>query len=224
MDRWLDGDLSGLDPRTDAARLRDVAVHGLTRGIDPAPLVAALSVLHPLALAELALRADAPTGPVWTAAVVSALPALETVVSPGGLYARVCEMAGSDARLPLDAAFARHPTAAWLPALARRFDALDAHLDAAGPLRVAVARLQCGAGFPQAVARRVAEGDVGLLAAVAPADREAVVASAVDHRPDGPAIAALAGLLGPAVFGARERIAARCRTEGGRGAALDRLS
>lgn len=219
MDRWLDGDLTGFDPRSDGARLRDAVANGLARGVDPTPVVTALSVLHPVALADLALSPDAPSDAAWAAALVPVLPALEAVVSPGGLYARVCDAAGPHAAPLLAVAMQRHLTAAWLPALARRHDGLDVQLDAVPAMRGTVARMQCGAGFPQAVARRIASGDVELLAAVAPSDLEAVVALATDLAPDGPAIAAWGALIGPAAFGRAEALATRCRTDAGRAAA-----
>ncbi len=225
MDRWLTGDLTGFDPRRDVAALREVVGHGLLRGADPTQLVAALSVLHPLALAELTVGPAAPSDAAWITALIPALPALEAVVSPGGLYGRLCDVAGERRGLVLDDAFARHLTAPWLPSLAKRLDALDRHLDlaCAAGLRDTVALAQVRAGCSGAVARRLARGEIDLLPLVG-AEAEEVVALAMDAQPTGPALAAWAGLLGPAMFPRLLRLMGRCRTEEGRAAVAAAVS
>lgn len=111
---WLEGKLSGVEPRSELELLRQAAVEGLDRGEDLTPMVVALANLDPVACAELVAGPRAPAHPGLVRAALAAAAPLETVLPPAGLYRRLADLAPGILDEVIRAAGARHGEAPWI--------------------------------------------------------------------------------------------------------------
>ncbi|TNE86008.1 MAG: hypothetical protein EP330_24030 [Deltaproteobacteria bacterium] len=221
MKPWLRGDLTGVDPRADLERLRGAVLAAAHRGEDLGPFWQALGELDPVACAELAAGPKAVPHAVSVRGCISALPALEGVLAPSGLYTRLADLAPEVGPELLAAAVARHPEAGWLVRLSRRFESVPgASILAAarGPSQEAAVQLAADQGLEEALRAWTRESGSPLPAVVwlrkGDLGRTAEYAAiAVEGRPDSPVLAWLAAVVGPDVDDLAEDIAARLTRE-----------
>jgi hypothetical protein len=203
---WLDGDLSGVDPRAELSLLRDAVHAAVLRGEPVDRLVAALAAVDPVACAELVAGARAVAHPGAVRAALGVAPILERVVAPAGLYHRLADLAPDAAADVLATAVARHGEAGWLAALCRRVEPVPgtAWLDATrgGPAFSAAVRRCAEAGLVDGLVAAAAVGDE--LEIVAALTRVGDLSGALDAgaaalraRPDAPVVEVIAAVRGP---------------------------
>ncbi len=158
MNAWLDGDLEGLVPRNELSRLRDVLDRASADGRDTRALWHALAELDTVATAELAVGPRAPSDANLVAAALDVVHALEEVVAPSGLYARLASLAPSLGAQILQVAASRHPAATWIARLARFEERPGAaQLAAAGDDLAGVTRAVARSGGVRALVHYAAE-------------------------------------------------------------------
>jgi hypothetical protein len=200
----LDGNLDGLDLRTELPRLlatvRDAGGHPL------GPLFAALARKDPVALAEVVCGPRAPGGAAVARAALPHAALLEAQLSPRGLYPRLLDLAGEAAPEVLAVAAARHPAASWLVPLSRKAEAFAVgitHLIAAAnhPAFAAVCVAHAEAGHVDGLVFAAAEtGRAEPAAALLALDVGAALraaGAALDRDPASPVLAHLAAVWGP---------------------------
>lgn len=228
MKAWLRGDFSGVDPRAEMELIRRTVGEAAEAGTDLAPLFRALARLDAPACAELAIGPRACTHPVAVRGALAAVPALEEVVAPSGLYGRLATL-GSDGEV-LEVAMRRHPGADWIPGLARRLGRDPGQLLRLheGQEAFEIACATCArAGLVEALAGagRRTGSPLPAVALRRAGRREAawqVGARTLDAAPDAPVVECLSAVHGPAVAEVVEAVGARVGTEVAR-ARVERL-
>lgn len=221
-ERWLSGDLAGVEPRSELELLRQTVQQAVAEGTDVATLVRALVQLDPVAGAELIAGPRAiPHAAVVRAALHVAAP-LEGVLPPMGLYRRLADLAPEALPDILHVATARHGDAAWI----WRLSATEA-IPGTTPLRIVALSASDVAphraldhGYVKAVQHRAATGDVASLRALH--DRAtrsqllAAIAAVLEAGVDAPVVAWIAAWHGPDVDPLFARVARQLRSESAR--------
>lgn len=230
MKSWIDGDLTGVDPRAEQELLLET-LRGLAEdGGDPTPLVHALAELDPVACAELVCGPRAVAHPSLVRAALPVASELEGVLPPAGLYRRLVDLAPSMRGEVVAAATARHGGVPWVWRLARSEvppggSVLRALVTTAGPREAS--ELALAAGCRRAVVSLAAEGELDVLRLLfghTPRDLFlAALAGYLDGGHDGPVVAWVAAWHGPDVDPMFAAVAERLRTDVGR-ARLHHLS
>ncbi len=206
VDGILQGRIDGLDLRLQTDLLLDAVKQAEGRPLGP--LLDALAVADPLALAEVVCGTRSPGG---AALILAALPhaeRIEAVLSPRGAWPRLLELGGAEAALPvLTTAARRHPGASWLVALSRKVEgprAGLAHLSACShhPAFAQACRNHAEAGHVEGLVLAAgATGRAEPAAALLGVDRfDAMLraaGAALDTAHDSPIIAQLAAVWGP---------------------------
>lgn len=205
MRRWLEGDLAGLDPRSEGEVLRQLVVQACEEEQPLHLLWEALAHADLLALAELATGARAVAHPLAVEASLAWTQQLEQVITPSGLYSRLIDLAPGLGPAILQHAASRHPGARWMARLSRRFDPVPGrlHLLAVSPADLQQAVTACA--DEGLVAGLVAvSGELGTLRpALALLSRGRVeaaqeaAAAALDADPELPVVPWLAAVWGP---------------------------
>jgi hypothetical protein len=217
LPQWLRGDLGDVDPRGDLERLRGAVLAAAHRGEDLSAFWRALGERDAVACAELAAGPKAVAHPVSVRGCVAALPFLETVLAPSGLYSRLADLAPDAGTDLLEAAIARHPQAGWLVRLCRRFEevpgrsllAATSEASREGVVKLAVEQgleaalieWTSSTGSPLPAVAWLRSGDLERAADYA--------ALAIDADPDCPVLAWLAAVVGPDVSELAEAIRGR---------------
>ena len=114
MNAWYEGDLSRVSPREDLGALHRAVLLGIEKEIDLGVFFVALGELDAVACAELVVGSRATRDERVVIAALGAVDALESVMAPSGLYARLLELAPTAAASVLKVASQRHPAAPWL--------------------------------------------------------------------------------------------------------------
>ena len=210
MRPWLDGDLSGVDPREELELLRDCVRSAATRNEPLERFWVALAALDPVAAAELAAGPRALASPRVVRGVMVAIAPLEGVLAPSGLYQRLLDLAPDVGPDLLQLASRRHGDHAWVVRLAGRIEQV--------PGRTLLAELQGDPRFPRAVANLAradatavlceqveATGDLGFVMAAYRVGNRALcirlAVCALDRDPNAPVLAWLAAVHGPDLSG-----------------------
>ena len=206
MRAWLDGDLSGVDPRAELDLLREAVASGADRGDDLRELWRALARIDPVACAELATGPRAVPHPIAVEACLVAVDALESVVAPSGLYPRLATLAPAAGPAVLEVVARRHPGADWVARLSRRFDPVPGRVHLILAAEVGALELACASCARAALVdgMAAAAGELGTLEPAAALIRQGrmegaqlAAARAFDQRPDLPLLPTLAAVYGP---------------------------
>lgn len=211
---FLEGDLTGFDPRVDLdallATVRQLAIPPEAEGAADAGtlgrLLGALAVKHPMALAEVACGSRAPGGTRLIRAVLPHVDALEKALTPRGCYLRLADLAGEAAPAVLAIAATRHGAAGWLIQLSHRIEGSQAgatHLFAAAghPGFAAACRAHAEAGHTEGLILAASgTGRPEPAAALLPVRLDAALraaSAALDAQPTSPVVPYLAAVWGP---------------------------
>lgn len=141
-----EAELLALDPRRDLLQIRRDLAAMLSRGDDVGPLYAALASCDLVALTDLVVGPQALRGPGAGLASLGVLAALETSVSPAGLYRRLVDLDPGAGPEVLRAAAERHPSAGWVVTLSEKVEGVSAgliHLRTAAELPSSALRPLC---------------------------------------------------------------------------------
>jgi hypothetical protein len=220
VNRWLQGDLDGVDPRAELHLLREVVERAALDG-DPGPLLRALAARDPLACAELVAGPRAVARATMVPLALELADRLETVLPPQALYRRLVEVHPLAAPDVAEAAAARHPAAPWLwrlvpgekPPGQLILRVLAAQDPASAP------RAAWAAGCRDAVVARAGEGDrasLRLVVMAAPERAAEAVSSALDAGCPHDLVAWIAAWYGPEVLTLLAGVPDRLKTEEGR--------
>jgi hypothetical protein len=221
MRRWLDGDLDGVDPRTELPLLRDALVAAVEHDQGILALVEALAARDPVACAELLLGPRAIAHLRVADATLAVADAIAPVLPPSALARRLVDLVPASLPAVQRWALDRHADAAWAWRLDRSerppgLAALD-RLAAADP--VGAVERAIALGLVGAVAARAAAGDrVALRALVehdAPEPGQRAVAAWLDYGRTEPVVAWVAAWWGPDVEPWLAGVAAALRTPEG---------
>ena len=218
---FLEGDLTGFDPRVDLDALI-ATVHQLvdspgagaslaadSLAADTGPLgrlLAALAAKHPMALAEVTCGGRAPGGGRLIRAVLPHVEALEKALTPRGCYLRLADLAGDAAPAVLATAATRHGAAGWLIQLSHRIEGAQAgatHLFAAAghPGFATACRAHAEAGHIEGLVLAASgTGRPEPAAALLPGRLDAALraaSAALDANPASPIVPYLAAVWGP---------------------------
>lgn len=199
MRAWLDGDLTGVEPRRDLERLLEAVRAGVER--DLTPFFEALARLDPVACVEIAAGPRAIAHPGAVGGALVAIDVLEKALRPMNLYPRLAELAPSLGPDLVELAARRHPDQDWVARLSRRFEVVPGRT----LLAVAGAVDLCArAGFERALAEYAEQtGSVQPAVALLRAGRLdaglRVAAACLDRTPDAPVVPWLAAVYGPRV-------------------------
>ncbi|TVQ93821.1 MAG: hypothetical protein EA397_03455 [Deltaproteobacteria bacterium] len=205
MQRWLTGDLSGVDPRSELGLLRDVLGRACREGQPVAPLVHALAVLDPVACADLVAGPRALSEPSVIRAALGVAEHLEPILPASSLYRRFLTLAPSERALVQRAALLRHPEAVWAWTLRpgerpQGASALELALSDEGETAYGKA---VALGLFEAVAHRAGAGEQGALRALADGGEPSVLGAALagwlDAGHPGPVVAWIAAWWGPQI-------------------------
>lgn len=187
-------------------------------------MVTALAALDPVACAELCAGHKAIANASMVRAAIEVLDALEGVIAPSGLFARLVELCPELGPELLQAAARRHPGAGWLVRMSRQFESVPGTvmLDSAvgadteravqtaveHGLEQALEVWTSREGSPLPAVAWLRSGDVDRAAAYA--------ARAMEADPNCPVIAWLAAVQGPDVQPLADAIAAHLASESAR--------
>lgn len=225
MDRWLEGNLTGVDPRTELALLRDAVERACAQGRSVAPLIHALAGLDPVACVELVAGARALSEPPVIHAALAILDDLTPIMPAPALYRRLLVVAPE---LYLDiqrSAVLRYASESWAWTLKRSerppgATALGVLLGSSGDSAFEHALAH---GLVDAVLQRAAGGEIGALRALVAHGQAEPLATALsswlESGHPGPVVAWIAAWWGPEI----EPIIARASQDLTSEAALNRL-
>jgi len=158
MNAWYAGDLSNVQPREELGALHRAVLVGVEKDIDLGPFFCALGELDAVACAELVVGSRATRDESVVTAALGAVDALESVMAPSGLYARLLELAPAASAAVLRVAAGRHPAAPWLI----RFSSSHDKVPGTSVLSANVG----GAGFVEACENCATAGLVKALVAI----------------------------------------------------------
>ncbi len=120
-DRWF----AEVDPRVDAAVIREALRTRLAHGVASEEVVRQLAERDRVAVGEIFIGPRAADDPAMISLALSVVDILERALSPAPVYRRLADLAGDQAPAVLERAVERHPDALWLVPLSSRIEGAE---------------------------------------------------------------------------------------------------